>query len=76
VSFKHKKMRQRQARSAALLAGTEPDQVNPIEEAATVPAWADLVKMGREEIAALMVAKGIESSGNLMKDRAALNKAR
>jgi len=52
------------------------NEANKAKEGTAIPAWAELNKMKRPEIDKLLQAAGIESTGNLVKDRAALNKAR
>lgn len=86
MSFKHKQMRARQARSVAIMAASLAASVEVMPggnaeqpgqaQRPPVPAWPDLVKMSREEVDQLLSVMGIASTGNLMRDKSAINKAR
>lgn len=79
MSFKHKKMLRRQARSAALVRAEskEPEQAAETEAApVTVPPWSALVKMKRDEVEQLAAKLAIPVTGNLSADKSAIHKAR
>lgn len=75
MSFKHKMMRMRQARSQALQQAEAAPVVAKVA-AVEIPAWAELAKMTAEQVAELAAALGIETTGSLMADKSAIHKAR